>query len=1067
MHHVHLRPEMIASVFNRLCLTAVLLVVFASSVFAQSGRIEGTVIEAETGEPLIGVNIIIEELTIGAPTNADGYFSIINVRPGTYTVRASMIGFTTVILNDVRININQTTTLDFQMREEVFSGEEVVVVAERPIVERDVGASRVNIGAEEIRNLPVTSVTGIVGLQAGIQGTSIRGGLSDEALYTLNGISLRDERNNSPFTAVSITSISEIQVQSGGFSAEYGDVQSGIVNVVTKEGSRDRYNFDIYYQHNPPSKKHFGPLVNDPNSYWIRPFLDPQVAFTGTGAWDPWTQRQYPTFQGWIAVAEGTLNDADPNRHLTPEAAQQVFLWQHRKDMAITDPDYTLDFGFGGPIPIISERLGNLRFWASHRQNQSMYVIPLSRDRYSSYTSNIKVTSDLGLGMKLSIDAMMGAETGTNSNNVGAPGIFSSASGIANNVRNRNSFGNSRIFASDYWAPTRVEYRLLGAKFTKTINNNSYFEVLGSFFSSDYSTNPGRLRDLTPVRTFGNGYTVDEAPFGFYPQPSSGIGSGLRMGVGMSNSRDSSSVANVNVRFDYVNQYNRYNQLKTGLQLVQTYSDVNYASVDEFLPSGRSQSIWDNKPIRGAVYAQNKFEYEGIVAEVGLRLDYSDANTTWIIYDEFDPRFGQALEGDLSEYFDTEKTKPNWTISPRIAVSFPITVMSKLYFNYGHFRSMPTPDNLYRVERFLEDQSISRIANPNLPLPKTVSYELGYEQALSRIFLIRLAGYYKDESNLNRRLSGVAVGTALVGSGGSTLYNVTTSDGYRDTRGFEITLRKAGGKYVQGFINYTYMVRSDGRFGFATQYANSKDQREYERLNSANPQAKPLAQPYARLNLDFFTPVDLGPEVLGMSLLGDWRATFLATWQAGYYVTWTGGGSIPGINNNVRWKDSYNLNLRLSRTFRAMDSSINFFADFNNVLNTRYLTQNGFVDGDDYNDYMKSLHLPANKLEPLRGSYLSVPGSDRPGTYRQSSVQFQPIVAVNNIASVANPHERPLYYNYADENYYQYRNGSFVLADKSFVDKVLKDKAYIDMPNLTSFAFFNPRNVVFGVRITF
>lgn len=590
MHHVHLRSEMMASVFNRICLMALFLVVFTSSVIAQSGRLEGTVVEARTGEPLIGVNIIIEELTIGAPSNMDGYFSIINVRPGTYTVRASMIGFSTIVINDVRININQTTTLDFEMTEEVFSGEEVVVVAHRPIVQRDVGASRVNIGAEEIRNLPVTSVSGIIGLQAGIQGNSIRGGATDEVLYTLNGMSLRDERNNSPFTAVSITSISEIQVQSGGFSAEYGDVQSGIVNVVTREGSRDRYNFDIYYQHNPPTKKHFGPLVNDLNSYWIRPFMDPEVAMKGTSAWDPWTQRQYPNFEGWIAIAEGTLSESDPSRHLTPEAAQQVFLWQHRKDMAITEPDYTLDFGFGGPVPIVSERLGNLRFWASHRQNQNMYVIPLSRDRYSSYTSNIKITSDIGQGMKLSIDAMMGAEKGTNSNNTGAPGIFSSATGIANNVRTQSSFGDSRIFSSDYWAPTRVDYRLFGAKFTKTINNQSYFEVLSSYFSSEYDTNPGRARDLTTVRTFGNGYTVDEAPFGFYPQPSSGVGSGMRMGVGMSNSRDSSRVAYFSTRFDYTNQYNRYNQLKTGVQFVQTNSDVNYASVDEFLPSGRSQS---------------------------------------------------------------------------------------------------------------------------------------------------------------------------------------------------------------------------------------------------------------------------------------------------------------------------------------------------------------------------------------------------------------------------------------------------------------------------------------------
>lgn len=1055
---------MIASVLRRWTLMALLLLVSAGNVLAQSGRLEGTVTDAITGEPLIGVNIIIEELTIGAATNADGYFTVINIRPGTYTVRASMIGFSTVLVNDVRININQTTTVDFQMREEVFAGEEVVVVADRPIVQRDVGASRVNIDAEEIRNLPVTSVSGIVGLQAGVQGLSFRGGSSDELSFNLNGITLRDERNNSPFTAVSITSISEIQVQSGGFSAEYGDVQSGIVNVVTKEGSRDRYNFDIYYQHNPPTRKHFGPLVNDPNSYWIRPFLDPEVAWRGTSAWDPWTRRQYADFEGWIAVSEATLNNPDPRMHLTPEAAQQVFLWQHRKDMEVKDPDYTLDFGFGGPIPVVSERLGNLRFWASHRQSQTMYVIPLSKDRYKTYTSTLKLTSDIGRGMKLSVDAMMGAESGTNSNNTGAPGIFVSASGnsgIAENVRNRNSFGNSRIFASDYWAPTRVEYRMIGGKFTKTLNDRSYFEVLGNYFSSQYDTNPGRARDLTPVRTFGNGFEVDEAPFGFYPLPSSGIGSGLRMGVGMSNSRDSSRVEYFNLRFDYVNQYSRYNQLKTGVQFVQTYSDVNYASVDEYLPSGRSQTIWNNQPRRGAIYAQNKFEYEGIVAEVGLRLDYSDANTDWIVYDRFDPRFSDPVEGDLEDVFETERTKPNFDLSPRLAVSFPITVMSKLYFNYGHFRSMPSPSSLYLVERFLEDRSIARIANPSLALPQTVSYELGYEQAFNETYMIRVAGYYKDEANIG------GVSTTIVGPGGATLYTTPTADFYRDTKGFELTLRKAQGRFMTGFVNFTYMVRSTGRFGYATNYANNKDQREYERINSANPQTKPIAQPYSRLNLEFFSPTTFGPEVLGFRPLADWRMTVLGSWVRGYAVTWAGGGSIPGISNNLRWKDNHNVDLRFTRTFRPYGKSVNIFIDVSNALNTRYLTQHGFVDGDDYNDYMRSLHLPANKLEPLRGSYLSVPGSDKPGTYRKENIPFQPIVAVVNINNVQSPHERPLYYNEADATYYQFRNGSWVQADRSFVNQVLDDKAYIDMPNLTSFAFFNPRNVIFGVRITF
>jgi outer membrane receptor protein involved in Fe transport len=1048
---------------TRLFLTSAvfLLTLFgtATTANAQSGRLEGTVRDVRTGEPLTGVNIVIDELTIGAASDLNGYFTVINVRPGTYTVKATYIGFTTVTLRDVRININQTTTLDFRLREEVFQGEEVTVVAERPIVQRDVSSSQVNLSAEEIRNLPVTTITGVVGLQAGIQGLSVRGGASDEIAFNVNGLTLRDDRDRSPFTAVSITSVQEVQVQSGGFNAEYGDVQSGIVNVVTKEGRPNRYEFDIYYRHDTPGRKHFGEAINSPNSYWIRPYTDPEVAFTGTSVWDPWTRRQYPAFPGWNQISANTLANANPRLHATPEGAQQVFLWQHRKDMAPSAPDYVLDAGFGGPVPGVSRMLGNMRFWASLRRTQNMYMIPLSRDRYTNDLASLKLTSDVRRGMKLSVEGFYAVEDGTNSNNTGNPGFFSSASGIAGAVVSRNSFGNSRIYSSDYFAPTRVERYMVGGKFTHTLSPRTFYEVIGSYYNTDYSTNPGRLRDTTTIRTFG-GFAVDQAPFGFWPLPSTGLGSGLRMGVGMSNSRDSSQLGTLSLRYDLTSQVNRYNQIKTGVQYVQIFSDVNYGSVDIFLPSGRSVTQWNNSPIRAAAYLQNKFEYEGIVANIGMRLDYSNANTEWAVYERFDPIFNEPVPGDIQDAFPTSKASEDLTFSPRLGISFPITVTSKLYFNYGHFQSFPSTFSLYRVEKFTEDSRINSLANPNLPLQKTVSYELGYEQSFLNEYLVRIAGYYKDETNL-------PITTNFINSQGRTLYRTQFADSYRDTKGLELTLSRPRGTWFSGFVNYTYMIRSTGRFGFAELNQSRKAQRDYEVRVSANAQSKPRPQPYARANVDFFTPKDFGPEVLSLRPFADWRIGFLGSWQAGYYRTWAGGGSIPGLTNNVRWVDAYNLDMRLSRTFRMGGANLNLFIDMNNALNTRYMTQNGFVDGDDYNDYMKSLHLPADRLRRLTGSYLSVPGGDRPGQYRKPGVAYQPIVAVRKLADVTSPHARPLYFNYLDETYYQFRDGSFVEADPKLVKKTLDDKAYIDMPNYGSFVFFNPRNVLVGVRLNF
>ncbi|MCA1803336.1 MAG: TonB-dependent receptor [Rhodothermaceae bacterium] len=271
------------------------------TVLAQTGRIDGTVIDGENGEPMIGVNVAIEGTTQGAITNLDGYFTIINVRPGEYTLRASMIGFSTLVVQDVRVNIDQTTTVDFELTEQVIEGAEVVVRAERPVVERDVSSSRVNLSKEQIENLPVSDITSVVGLQAGIQGLTVRGGSSDQLSFMVNGLSMRDERDNTPYTAISFTAISDVQIQTGGFNAEYGNVRSGIVNVITKEGQRDRYTADVLVRYTPAFQKHFGPAPNNPNSYWLRPYLDNDVAWTGTesGAWDVYLCLT-PAFAGHV-----------------------------------------------------------------------------------------------------------------------------------------------------------------------------------------------------------------------------------------------------------------------------------------------------------------------------------------------------------------------------------------------------------------------------------------------------------------------------------------------------------------------------------------------------------------------------------------------------------------------------------------------------------------------------------------------------------------------------------------------------------------------------------------------
>jgi hypothetical protein len=190
----------------------------------------------------------------------------------------------------------------------------------------------------------------------------------------------------------------------------------------------------------------------------------------------------------------------------------------------------------------------------------------------------------------------------------------------------------------------------------------------------------------------------------------------------------------------------------------------------------------------------------------------------------------------------------------------------------------------------------------------------------------------------------------------------------------------------------------------------------------------------------------------------------LASWNAGFYFTWVGGGSFPGVSNNIQWRDQYGMDIRVSKSFQLFDRvNLMLFMDVNNVLNLKQLTTYGFVLGTDYEQYMKSLHLP----ESFNQYYGQIPGDDRPGDYRKAGVAYQPMVFTPTLSAVKTPYKTPIYYDYSTRQYFRWVNNAWQPADQGEVDRVLKDKAYIHMPTQDWWNFINPRDFYFGVRMSF
>ncbi len=226
-----------------LFLSFVLLIILPSFSFGgTTGKIAGTVRDAATGAPLPGCNVLIPGTSLGAASDLGGQYYIINVPPGTYTLRTTMIGYRIVNKTGVQVNADLTTRIDFPLESTVLEfGEEVTIVAERPMVQKDMTSKLSVVSSAEIANMAVDNFQEILTTQAGFTRDSdgnihVRGGRTGEIAYMIDGMYVEDPLYGGFNSLMNEDAIDEMMVISGTFNAEYGDAMSSVVNIVTREG---------------------------------------------------------------------------------------------------------------------------------------------------------------------------------------------------------------------------------------------------------------------------------------------------------------------------------------------------------------------------------------------------------------------------------------------------------------------------------------------------------------------------------------------------------------------------------------------------------------------------------------------------------------------------------------------------------------------------------------------------------------------------------------------------------------------------------------------------------------
>lgn len=359
-----------------------LMLASSAAVAGTTGILEGRITNKQTREPLPGVNVRILGTSLGASADAEGFYQIPNVRAGVYSVQVSSVGFRTVALQEVTILPDLRTRLDVEMETSAIELDAVEVRAERPLIQKDLPATAYSIGEIKLERLPVTAFQEVLGLQPGttIEG-NVRGGKVNEVLYLVDGLPIQDVVSGGLGASLPKSSIVGMTIHTGGFEPQYGNVMSGVVNVVTKTAS-ERHQFGLRVESDrilPTSLNEetdqaveaelhaAGPIAEHELSY----FTANMFSFSNTRWWQDFDKFDVqPIVRDYSGIGKIEY-------HLTPEfrlSLQGIYSLQRRRDY-----EFSWRFNLTG-LPARERDSYRISVLASHTLSPSaFYTVSLSR----------------------------------------------------------------------------------------------------------------------------------------------------------------------------------------------------------------------------------------------------------------------------------------------------------------------------------------------------------------------------------------------------------------------------------------------------------------------------------------------------------------------------------------------------------------------------------------------------------------------------------------------------------------------------------------------------------------
>lgn len=847
-----------------------------------TGKIAGIVKDKDTGEPLPGVTVVILGTTMGAAANEKGEYFILNVPPGVYKLKASLIGYTPIEVEQVKVSLDLTTTIDFQLTAKAVEVGGITVTAERPIIEPDLTSTAHIVTSVDVIHRPVINSDGIINrtpgvvfdpiggpINQGTQGTvignegdrvndtanpgiTLRGGRPEEVVYMVDGLSITDPILAGQATNLNHFTISESQLITSGFNAEYGNALSGIVNYVTQEGGAK---FSGRYQYSTDR------ILGDKYD------LGTNEHFLNIGGPVPGTESKLTYY---LAGNLYLTDDWGPRLHQLPHHQQQTYRIQGKLIYQFT--------------PAITIRTGGF----------------INRRQYQRYD-------------------------------------------------------HSWLFNLDGFDCTLEKAKQFYVALTHTLSQKTFYELKLGLFKNDYAI--GRLKDRSLLeRAAGERTATAEDSIAFVkahedeiwdgqwwkdykfaaPTPDTSVWSRYRERVQHQNyplavdnlfwsvydtrnfQKRGSDV--YTAKFDITSQVDFHNQVKSGFEVNSYKITRNYNS----LPWDAQPfiDVYTYKPLGAAFYVQDKIEFQGLIVNVGGRVDYLRKEAEAWTSDTAAP-YRPDLEPNGGR---TKKVDPNITFSPRLGISHPVSDKMTIFFNYGHFTQEPRFLELYASLAPNLQRANQQVGNPELQPSRNIQYELGFNRAITRDMKFNVTAYYKDVYNMTQ-FQRIFIPQRT--------YDVYKNLDYANVKGMEITLSQRPRKYVSFDLSYVLQY-AEGTNSDAT------DQYEFHSRDATDPvTGLPRAFPQNVNPLDF-------DQRHSFVLQGDLRFPKDFKWMPlqsfGVNVISEAGSGLPytkrdykgnrvGKTNEYRKPWTYNTDLTMDRSFDIWGREINVFVQVLNLFN--------------------------------------------------------------------------------------------------------------------------------------